>query len=133
MNVISLLTVTALFAIVVHAQVGALSATVDGRGVYFAVLRDGIRQRGSDQSFSPKMYLVRDGQITLLDDTPPTRGLPKLYTRSSVSADGSVVAVNLDGVCTVGSFCNGVALATTVIKAPNGTFYFGGRSHVTAN
>ena len=133
MNVIGLLTVTALLSIAAHAQAGALPATVDGRGVYSAVLRDGIRQRGSDQSFSPKMYLVRDGQITLVDDTPPTNVLPKLYTRSSVSADGSVVAINRDQVCTVGSFCNGVSFARTDITTPNRTFNFQGRSHLTAN
>ena len=130
---IGLMAFAALLPIVAYAQIGALSATVDGRGVYFAILRDGIRQRGSDQSFNPKMYMVRDGQITLFDDSPPSNGRPKQYNPSSVSADGSVVSINLQDVCTGGSFCNVLNLTTTVIKTPSRTFHFGGRSHVTAN
>ena len=133
MNSIVRLAAAALFVVAAHAQVGALSATSDGTVVYFAVTKSEIRQRASDQSFLPKMYAIRDGQLTLVDDTPPTRGLPKQYTRASVSADGSIVAINHGVLCFYRYVCDGIIRATTVITTPSRTFTFEGRSHVTAN
>ncbi len=116
-------------------QIGGLSTTADGQGVYFSNTDGSLRKRGSDESFLTKVYLLRDGQVTLLEDsydlhTPQT---PSSYLRPAVSADGRVVAINRELQCLVPGICIGIETTTTTIKTPDRTFMFPANAHVTAN
>jgi uncharacterized protein (TIGR03437 family) len=115
------------------AQIGGLASSADGKLVYFST--DGsLRQRGSKQPFSPKMYCLRDRVLTLIEDAADVqKSVPVRYDRFVANSDGTVFAVNRSLVCYGKGACPGLPQHSTTIHTPAQTITFPGRAHLTMN
>jgi uncharacterized protein (TIGR03437 family) len=115
-----------------------IATTTDGRSVYFLI--SGVRQRGSNQSFDAKLFVLRDNTLTLIEDSRDVRNpfsgtAQMFYEGIAASGDGSVFAINRGFICDeVGLLCRGLTSSrTTLVKTPTLTFESYGWADLTAN
>ena len=103
-------------------QVFNLATDATGQDVYFVTTAS---QRGSGQAGNYKLFLLRDGGLTLI--APDVINLP------AVSDDGKIRAINRVSGCGGGSSCFFRELANTQIQTPSGTLSFEGNAALAAN
>src|SRR5260370_25416186 len=115
-----------------------IATTTDGRSVYFII--SGVRQRGSNQSFAAKLFLLRDNTLTLIEDSRDVRnpfsGVAQMaYQGIAASGDGSILAINREFICDeVGRLCRArTATGSTLIQTSTQTFGFYARAELSAN
>ena len=123
------------FAARMAAQIGGLSTTADGSQIYFTTDYT-LRQRGSDQQFTPKVFRWQDQSITLVEDLWDQHPIaPADYVRTSVSGDGLTYVVNQRLRCPVGGVCNKILslVNSARVHSANGVVLFAGNVDLTAN
>ena len=120
------------FGTITHAQdIHSLSTDATGRVVYFAT---SLSQRGSGQAAVSKVFSLRDGELTLIAQSPAISGPNDTsFPSTALDANGDVRVVNRSLSCFGGSSCFFRELARTSIQTGSGTLAFGASAALTAN
>jgi uncharacterized protein (TIGR03437 family) len=110
------------------AQISGLATTADGSKVYFVT---SLRQTGSTQSTTSKVFVLANGVLTLVAQGPAfvsvPGGPPWIYNRPSLSGDGSILAINGPSPCLPSWLC------TTTIEGQGATLQIDGNASLSPN
>jgi uncharacterized protein (TIGR03437 family) len=100
--------------------------------VYFTT---DLSQRGSGQPLTNKLFLLRSGTLTLIEQSPVAGGGFSIYTyeRVATSESGSVRAINRRAYCQGGSSCLFRELASTTIQTADRQLGFDGNASISNN
>jgi uncharacterized protein (TIGR03437 family) len=125
---------SAMFCAAASAQILSLSTNEGGSQLCFTTK---LRQRGTDQLFTPKLYVIDAAGLRLLEQRKAEYFGPVsndyIFAGRDLSADGTVQATNTEATCFGGSSCLFREKLYTEFTTRAVSVRFGGHGQVSSN
>lgn len=122
------------FCAAAAAQISNLSTNEGGFQVCFTTR---LRQRGTDQLFTPKLYVIDPQGLRLLEQRKVEYigqvSSDYIFAGRDMSGGGDVYATNTEATCYGGSSCLFQEKRFTLFVTPGTSFRFGGHGQVSAS